>query len=313
MATPAPIPARPQSRLRLDWISQHPNGVLPHDYDAATHPGPPKQQFAGFFLSAQISDAPSPLGQPSPPPAGRLPQMGIMLTAVKAQPEVKGVSWELDQNGLTFDGTPERGIHISTAGFRSQVRSGQIASIIQSLPIRGRQFPKRVIIYGLLRQAEDDEETLTFRTPTMGTKEADQTQLQKTPSGVAVSLPPRALSGASDRGPGTSSVLLLSFQMVPSQTPASLPNSTLFQKYHRPILLRVGAMTPRGASYDYPFSDPASVMSLYKEPGQAWQYGPRPDVLTLAVQQRVYVREVPFAISVPVSHRPIILDGLRGR
>lgn len=160
------------------------------------------------------------------------------------------------------------------------------------------------MIYGLLRQAEDHEETLTFRTPAVGAKEADQAQSQKTPSGVTVSLPPRALSGASDTGSGASSVLLLSFQVAPNQIPALLPASPLFQKYQRPIFLRVGAMTSRGASYDYPFSDPMSVMSLYQEPGQPWQYGPTRDVLTLVVQQRVYVREVPFALSVPVSHRP---------
>lgn len=226
-----------------------------------------------------------------------------MLTASAVSLPIKNISWELNQNGLSAEGDPETGESSASAGLRPRGTVGQEAEIIQT-PRTAGKHPKFLILRGLLRQAEDYEEPLTFQTPETTDGAGSKLQSQQTPSGVTVTLPPQGLL-ASGAKSGDSSVLRLSFQMQPAG-PVELPQSPLFQKYQKPVLVRVGAMTPSGGSYDYPFSDPnpQGWMSIYRQPNQPWQYGPNPGMLNLVVQQRVYTREIPFALRVPVTHKP---------
>jgi|GEM_PF-2798806 len=307
---PSSVPlSRAESSLdqaRERWKKNSPGGVLPYLYaPIGPPPGTAKQQIGGFTVSAQASDAPNPLGQSSMP-TNHFPQLCVVLSATSSQPFLLDHPWELNQNGLSFDMQTGISTEVSSAGVNTDYRGGQGATIISSPNIGRRRQPKSITIRGILRQAEDYTERLTFRTPALspGIGAAQtQWQTQETLSGVKISLPPNALTSLAS--PSTPEILNLNFQIDPSQQPVVLSRSPLCQKYHQPVLLRVGAMTPTGASYDYPFSDPRSVMPLYKQPGQVWQYGPSPETLDLVVQQRVYTRQIPFALRVAVSHQPL--------
>lgn len=294
----------PRDRAIERWRQNSPSSVLPYDLDGGgPRPGLPMQNLGGFALSAQASDAPNPLGLTPAPPADKHRPVITYLTVTTSQPIPKMISWELVENGLVAEGEASVGSSVSTASLMPVPPTGLATSIIQSPSLNKNRHPKYVVIHGYLRQAEDYEEPLAFRTPAVGS--ANQAaQSQETPSGVAVTLSPQAMTSVG--GSGDPSILRLSFSVSPSQTPALLPNSPLCRKYHRPVLLRVGVTTPTGNTYDYPFSDLENTASLYKQPNQVWQYGPTPDVLTLVVQQRVYLQDIPFALKVPISHKPIM-------
>ena len=294
-----------QKQSRRDrWEKSFPGEPLPYALSGiGPKPGPSTQQIAGFIITAQASDALGALGSPiSSYERQEKPHITTMLTANSSSLAVKNISWELNQNGLSAEGITQTGESFASAGLRPR-GTGQEAEIIQTPRITGKP-PKFLILRGLLRQAEDYEEPLTFQTPETAAGAGGKLQSQQTPSGITVNLPPQGLL-ASGGNSGDSSVLRLSFQMQPAG-PVELPQSPLFQKYHKPVLVRVGAMTSTGGFYDYPFSDPnpQGWMSIYNQPNQPWQYGPAPGVLTLVVQQRVYIREIPFSLRVPVTHKP---------
>ena len=264
-------------------------------------------------MTAQASDSLGALGPPiSSYERTEKPHFTTMLTASTASPPVKNISWELDQNGLSAEGDPETGGSVAGAGFRSRGATGLEAEIVQTPRTEGKH-PKFLILRGLLRQAEDYEEPLTFQTPTASAGAGGQPQSQTTPSGITVTLPPQALLTSGDPSDGSPTVLRLIFQFQPNSVPVELLQSPLFQKYHKSVLVRVGAMTPNGSAYDASFSDPnpQGWMSLYEQPNQPWQYGPNPGVLNLVVQQRVYIREIPFAMRIPVTHKPFTSDKQR--
>ena len=296
LSPPAAAFSKAQTRKER-WEKSFPGGPLPYALSGiGPKPGPPTQKIAGFTVTAQATDAPA--LQP-----GEKPTLTTLLTASAASLPGKNRSWELNQNGLSAEGDPETGGSVAGAGFQPR-GTGQVAAITQTPQSRGRH-PKVLILRGVLRQSEDYEEPLTFQTPETTDGAGSKFQSQQTPSGIKVTLPPQGLL-ASGGSSGDSTVLRLCFQIEPNAAPITLPQSPLFQKYHKPVLVRVGAMNPNGGSYDYPFSDPnpQGWMSIYKQPNQHWQYGTDPSVLNLVVQQRIYTREIPFAMRVPVTHKP---------
>ncbi len=307
-ARPAPSAlASPEAQSRKErWEKSFPGEPLPYALSGiGPKPGPSTQQIAGFTVTAQASDALGALGSPvSSYERKEKPHITTMLTANSSSVAVKNISWELNQNGLSAEGITQTGESFASAGLRPR-GTGQEAEIIQTPRITGKP-PKFLIVRGLLRQAEDYEEPLAFQTPETLEGAGSKSQSQQTPSGVTVTLPPQGLL-ASGGNSGDSSVLRLSFQMQPSG-PVELPQSPLFQKYRKPVLVRVGAMTSNGSAYDYPFSDPnpQGWMSLYNQPNQPWQYGPNTGILRLVVQQRVYTHEIPFALRVPVTHKAFV-------
>lgn len=296
-----PIVSSPETQKQTrkeHWGKHFPGGVLPYALSGGgPKPGPPTQQIAAFLLTAQATDAPG-------PKSGEKPTLRTLLTASAANIPTKNISWELIENGLSEEGDPETGGSVASTGFQPRGTATQQAAIIQTPQSRGRH-PKVLILRGLLRQSEDYEEPLTFQTPETTDGAGGKLQSQQTPSGIKVTLPPQGLL-ASGGSSSDSTVLRLSFQLEPNVVLVTLPQSPLFQKYHKPVLVRVGARTPSGGSYDYSFSDPnpQGWMSLYRQPNQPWQYGPDPSVLMLVVQQRVYTREIPFVLRVPVTHKP---------
>ena len=303
---PAAFPDTQQQTRIEKWEKSFPGEPLPYALSGiGPKPGPSTQQIAGFTVTAQASDALGALGSPvSSYERKEKPHITTMPTANSSSLAVKNISWELNQNGLSAEGITQTGESFASAGLRPR-GTGQEAQIIQT-PRTDGKHPKFLILHGLLRQAEDCEEPLTFQTPETTDGAGSKLQSQQTPSGVTVTLPPQGLL-ASGGSSGDNTVLRLSFQMQPTG-PVELPQSPLFQKYHKPVLVRVGAMTPSGGSYDYPFSqpNPQGWMSIYNQPNQPWQYGPNPGVLTLVVQQRVYTREIPFTLRVPVTHKAFV-------
>lgn len=308
---PAAIPDTQKQSRKDRWEKSFPGEPLPYLLSGiGPKPGPSTQQIAGFTVTAQASDALGALGSPvSAYERKEKPHITTMLTANSSSLPVKNISWELNQNGLSAEGITQTGESFASAGLRPR-GTGREAEIIQTPRTTGKP-PEFLILRGFLRQSENYEEPLTFQTPETTDGVGSKLQSRQTPSGVTVTLPPQGLL-ASGSSSGDSSVLRLSFQMQPTG-PVELPQSPLFQKYHKPVLVRVGAMTPSGGSYDYPFSDPnpQSWMSIYNKPSQPWQYGPTPSVLNLVVQQRVYTREIPFALRVPVTHKPFSAFGRR--
>lgn len=300
---PAASPDIPKQTRIEKWQKSFPGEGLPYSLSGVgPKPGPPTQHVAGFTVTAQASDALGALGPPiSSYERKEKPHITTLLTASMAAPSVKNIFWELDQNGLGAESEPVTGESFASAGLQSRGTASQEAEIIQT-PRTGGKHPKFLILHGLLRQAEDYEEPLTFQTPETTDGAGSKLQSQQTPSGVTVTLPPQGLL-ASGGSSGDNSVLRLMFQMQPTG-PVDLPQSPLFQKYHKPVLVRVGAMTPNGAVYDYSFSNPQGWMSIYNQPNQPWQYGPNPGVLNLVVQQRVYTREIPFTLRVTVAYKP---------
>ncbi len=309
---PAATPDTPK-QIRIEkWQKSFPGEALPYSLSGiGPKPGPPTQQIAGFTVIAQASDALGALGPPvSSYERKEKPHITTMLMATSTTPSGKNIFWELDQNGLSAEGSPATGESFASVGLQPRGTVGQEAEIIQTPHTNGKH-PKFLILHGLLRQAEDYEEPLTFQTPETTDGAGSKLQSQRTPSGVTVMLPPQGLL-ASGGSSGDNSVLRLSFQMQPVG-PVELPQSPLFQKYHKPVLVRVGAMTLTGGFYDYPFSqpNPQGWMSIYNQPNQPWQYGPNLSILNLVVQQRVYTREIPFALRVPVTHKPFSAFGRR--
>lgn len=301
----APMEAQPPQDSRVeDWKKHFPSEVLPYNLiSGGPKPGLPLQKVSGFSLSAQASDAPDALGH-SALAADKTRQIVTYLTVETSQPIPKMISWELVENGLLVEGEPRGNYGISYAGLLPARPAELTAAIVRDFPSDKNKHSKYIIIRGDLRQAENYEEPLTFHTPAVGGGASETVQSHETPSGVTVTLSPQALTSVG--GSSDPSILRLSFSVSPAQIPALLPNSPLYQKYHHPVLLRVGVTTPTGNTYDYPFSDLENTASLYKQPRQPWQYGPTPDVLTLVVQQRVYLQGVPFALKVPISHKPIM-------
>lgn len=278
------------------WETVAPGMPLPYALSGiGPKPGPPTQQIAGIVVTGQATDA------DGTDRSGKA-LLSSMLTASLNSPSAKNILWEVIQTGFSAEGSPNTDESIAIDSLPPG-ETGQKVTFEQTFP-SPRKHPKFLILRGLLRQVEDYEEPLTFQTPATKAGAGGKRQSQQTPSRVTVTLPPQGLL-ASGTKYGDRSMLLLSFHYQPVG-PVELPQSPLFQKYHKPIFVRVGVMTPSGSSYEDPFSDlhESASMSLYKQPNKPWQYGSNPSVLTLVVQQRVYFHEIYFALRVPVMHKP---------
>lgn len=275
------------------WETVAPGMPLPYALSGiGPKPGPPTQQIAGIVVTGQATDA------TGTDLSGKA-LLSSLLTASLSSPSAKNSVWEVIQTGVSAEGSPNTDESIDSDTLPPG-GTGQKVMFGQTFP-SPRKHPKFLILRGLLRQVEDYEEPLTFQAPAAKAGAGGKRQSQQTPSGITVTLPPqgRLPSGTKYGDPS----MLLSFHFQPVG-PVALPQSPLFQKYHKPIFVRVGVMTPSGSSYEDPFSalHQSASMSLYKKPNQPWQYGPDPSVLNLAVQQRVYFHEIYFALRVPVMH-----------
>lgn len=292
--------------MKQNWFERSSGGVMPYAFvGGGPMPGLPKQEISGFSLTAQASSATNPLGQTPSPGVNATKRVTILLDATTNQPEQKNISWELALNGIGVDGAMRGDTQVSTVEMRRDSRGELTGELTQYLHTRESHQGKYVFVRGILREFENLEEPLPFRTPSLSEHSALPTkdnQSQTSQSGVSVTLASNALTTIGAGG-GTD-IQKLSFQIVPAQSPIALPLSPLYRKYQKPVLVRIGAMTPSGPAFDYPFSEPASWVSLYKQPSQPWQYGSNPNILTLVVQQRVYFHEVLFALKVPVRSQP---------
>ena len=121
-----------------------------------------------------------------------------------------------------------------------------------------------------------------------------------TPSGIQITLPAQNVQHFTDMFSGFNEpidALFIRIKTTPNQQEAVLPQSPLYRKYHKPVLIQINnADDPYAYSSAYP-DNTATIIGI-NLPNLATVM--HLDTLTLIVRQRVNLKEVPVAVRVPV-------------
>ncbi len=171
---------------------------------------------------------------------------------------------------------------------------------------------KQATIRATLRQYDTYEEKVSFKNlpltpidPSYAPSRVlslSQARSITTPSGITITLPAQNYDAMPPGIAGDPNVIFIRVNVSPTdKSIASLPNSPLWRKHHRPISLQVGKkmLLPWGEEFYY--QDTPLNYGLVAISIPNLKTATRLDELTLMVRQRANLQTVPIAIKIPIS------------